>query len=166
MSENTYQRVKDIVKVREPVFISVRGKSEPVALYELVSVGHPYNLLVPDREARRTRRVDVNIPFEFHVCEGRTVRSGMHEGRILNISAGGMFASSPVQVEAYTNLRFRLKVHILGVESEDIYGTILKTNENTERYEMNVEFTMIDPRDRNLIKEMVDQIVSGGLSAT
>ncbi len=165
MSENTHERVKDIVKVREPVYISVRGKSEPVALYELVSVGQPYNLLVPDREARRTRRVDVNIPFEFHVCEGRTVCSGMHEGRILNISAGGMFASSLVQVEAYTNLRFRLKVHILGVESEDIYGTILRTKKNTERYEMNVEFTMIDPRDRNLIKEMVDRIVSGGLSA-
>jgi adenylate cyclase len=165
MSENTHKRVKDIVEVREPVFVSVRGKSEPVALYELVSVGQPYNLLVPDREARRTRRVDVNIPFEFHVCEGRTVCSGMHEGRILNISAGGMFASSPVQVEAYTNLRFRLKVHILGVESEDIYGTILRTKKNTELYEMNVEFTMIDQRDRNLIKEMVDRIVSAGLAA-
>jgi adenylate cyclase len=165
LSGNTYERIKDLVKVKEPISISVKGKSAPVCLYELLSIGEPYNLQVPDREARRTRRVDVSIPFEFQVCEGRAVRSGMHEGRILNISAGGMFASTSIEVEPYSNVRFRLKVHVLGEESHDIYGTILRTRRNMEFYEMNVEFTMIDPRDRNLIKKMVGRIVSGGMSS-
>jgi adenylate cyclase len=166
LSENTYARIKDLVQVREPVLISVKGKSEPVPLYELLFVGEPYNLQVPDREARRTRRVDVNIPFEFQVCEGRIVRSGVHEGRILNISAGGMFASTPAVVDTYSNIRFKLKVDVLGRESNDIYGTILRTRRNSRSYEMNVEFTLIDPIDRNLIKRMVDRIVSGGLSTS
>ena len=166
LSGNTYERVKDLVQVREPVSISVKGKSEPVPLYELLSIGEPYNLQVPDREARRTRRVDVSIPFEFQVCEGRDVRSGVHEGRILNLSAGGMLASTPVEVDPYSNVRFKLKVDVLGRESDDIYGTILRTRRNTESYEMNVEFTMIDPGDRDLIKKMVDRIVSGGFSTS
>jgi len=166
LSGNTYGRIKDLVKVKEPVSISVKGKSEAVPLYELVSIGEPYNLQVPDREARRTRRVDVSIPFEFQICEGRVVRSGIHEGRILNLSAGGMLASTPIEVDAYSNVRFRLKVDVLGEESDDIYGTILRTRMNTEFYEMNVEFTMIDPGDRNLIKKMVDRIVSGGMSSS
>ena len=165
LSGNTYERIKDLVQVKEPVSISVKGKSELVLLYELLFVGEPYNLQVPDREARRTRRVDVSIPFEFQLCEGRTVRSGVHEGRILNLSAGGMLASTPVQVDPYSNVRFRLKVDVLARESNDIYGTILRTRRNTGHYEMNVEFTMIDPEDRNLIKKMVDRIVSAGLSA-
>jgi len=90
----------------------------------------------------------------------------MHEGRILNLSAGGMLASTPAEVDPYTNVRFKLKVDVLGKESDDIYGTILRTRRNTEFYEMNVEFTMIDPGDRNLIKKMVDRIVSGGFSAS
>ena len=166
LSENTYKRIKDLVRVKEPISISVKGKSEPVPLYELLFIGEPYNLQVPDREARRTRRVDVNIPFEYQVCEGRTVRSGVHEGLILNLSAGGMFASTPVEVDPYSNIRFKLKGDVLGRESDDIYGTILRTRQNTGSYEMNVEFTMIDPGDRNLIKNMVDRIVSGGLSGS
>ena len=166
LSGNTYERIKDLVQVREPVSISVKGKSEPVPLYELLYIGEPYNLQVPDREARRTRRVDVNIPFEFQACEGRIVRSGLQEGRILNISAGGMFASTPIEVTPYTNIRFKLKVDVLGRESDDIYGTILKTTRNTGSFEMNVEFTLIDPGDRDLIKKMVDRIVSSGLSAS
>ncbi len=165
LSENTYERIKDLIQVKEPISISVKGKSELIPLYELLYIGEPYNLRVPDREARRTRRVDVNIPFEFQICEGRVVRSGVHEGRILNISAGGMFASTPVEVAPYSNVRFRLKVDVLGMESADIYGTILRTRRNTGSYEMNVEFTLIDPGDRNLIKIMVDRIVSAGLSA-
>ena len=165
LSENTYERIKDLVKVKEPISISVKGKGEPVPLYELLFIGEPYNLQVPDREARRTRRVDVNIPFEFQVCEGRTVRSGVHEGLILNISAGGMFVSTPVEVDPFSNIRFKLKVDVFGRESDDIYGTILRSKRNTGVYEMNVEFTLIDPEDRNLIKRMVDRIVSGGLSS-
>jgi len=166
LSGNTYERIKDLVQVKEPVSISVKGKSEPVPLYELLLIGEPYNLQVPDREARRTRRVDVSIPFEFQVCEGRDVRSGKHEGRILNLSAGGMLASTPMEVDPYSNVRFKLKVDVLGKESDNIYGTILRTRRNTEFYEMNVEFTMIDPGDRNLIKKMVDRIMSGGFSAS
>jgi hypothetical protein len=75
-----------------------------------------------------------------------------------------MFASTSVEVDPYSNIRFKLKVDVLGRESDAIYGTILRRRRNTGCYEMNVEFTLIDPEDRNLIKKMVDRIVSGGLS--
>jgi len=159
MSQNTYERVRDLIRVHEPIYVSVKGKSEAVPLYELISIGHPYNLQVPDREARGSLRVDVNIPFEFQVCEGKLVRPDTHEGRILNISSGGMFASTFVHVEPYANIKFRLQANILGVQSDDIYGTILNSERNAELYEMNVEFTTIGPKDRNEIREMVDRIV-------
>lgn len=159
MSQNTYERVRDLIRVHEPIYVSVKGKSEAVPLYELISIGHPYNLQVPDREARGSLRVDVNIPFEFQVCEGKLVRPDTHEGHILNISSGGMFASTFVHVEPYANIKFRLQANILGVQSDDIYGTILNSERNAELYEMNVEFTTIGPKDRNEIREMVDRIV-------
>ncbi|UCF55938.1 MAG: PilZ domain-containing protein [Deltaproteobacteria bacterium] len=164
ISQNTYERIKELIHVQEPIYVSVKGKSGPVPLYELLSIGEPYNLQVPDREARRSLRVDVNIPFEFQICEGKVVRSDIYEGRILNISSGGMFASTLAHVEPYSNIKFRLNNHILGVESNDIYGTILRTEKSTELYEMNVEFTIIGPKDRNVIREMVDRIVRGSFS--
>ena len=159
ISEKTYSQVKDLVKVEIPIYVSVKGKHEPTQLYELLEIGEPYNLKVPEREARRSLRVEVNIPFHFQIFEGKVVGSGSYEGRILNISAGGMFFCTLTEMEAYRNIRFRLELKAFGAESSDIYGKVLRVKERNELHEVNVEFTAIKPQDRNAIKEYVNQIV-------
>jgi len=164
ISEKTFSRIKNLVRVENPIYVSVKGKREPTPLYELLSIGEPYNLQVPEREARRSLRVEVSIPFEFQILEGKVVRPETYEGRILNISSGGMFASTLAEVESYFNMRFRLEFNILGVKSSDIYGKILRVKKSVELYEMNIEFTAINPQDRNAIKELVDKMVQGGIT--
>ena len=159
ISEKTFSQIRDLVCVENPIYVSVKGRREPTPLYELLSVGEPYNLEVPEREARRSLRVEVNIPFEFQICEGKVVRSDTCEGRILNISSGGMFASTLAEIEPYFDMRFRLELNILGVKSSDIYGKILRVKKSAELYEMNIEFTAINPQDRKVIKGLVDQMV-------
>lgn len=159
ISEKTFSQIRDLVKVENPIYVSVKGRREPTPLYELLSVGEPYNLEVPEREARRSLRVEVNIPFEFQICEGKVVRPDTHEGRILDLSSGGMFACTLAEVEPYFNIKFRLEFNILGLKSNSIYGKILKIKKSVELYEMNIEFTAINPQDRNAIKELIEQIV-------
>jgi adenylate cyclase len=163
ISEKTFSRVKDLVRVENPISVSVKGKLEPTPLYELVAIGEPYNLKVPEREARRSLRVEVNIPFKFQICEGKVVRSEAYEGRILNISSGGIFACTLAEVQPYFNMRFRLELNIFGVKSGDIYGKILRVRREAELYEMNIEFTSVNPKDRDAIKELVNQIVQSSL---
>lgn len=162
ISEKTFSQIRNLVKVENPIYVSVKGRREPTPLYELLSVGEPYKLEVPEREARRSLRVEVNIPFEFQILEGKVVRSDTHEGRILNLSSGGMFASTLAEVEPYFNMRFRLEFNFLGVKSSDIYGKILRVKKSVELYEMNIEFTAINPQDRKAIKELVNQMVQSG----
>ncbi len=160
ISEKTFSQLRDLVKVENPIYVSVKGRREPTLLYELLFIGKPFNLEVPEREARRSLRVEVNIPFEFQILEGKVVRSDTHEGRILNLSSGGMFASTLAKVEPYFNMRFRLEFNILGVKSSDIYGKILRVKKSTELYEMNIEFTTINPEDRNAIKEVKSELLA------
>lgn len=159
ISDKTFSRIKDLVRVENPIYVSVKGKHEPTPLYELLSIGGPYNLEVPEREARRSLRVEVNIPFNFQLCEGKVVHPETYEGRILNISSGGMFACTLAEVEPHFNIKTRLGLNILGVMSNDIYGKILRVRKSAELYEMNIEFTAINPQDRNAIKELVNQII-------
>jgi adenylate cyclase len=159
LSEKTFSEIKDLVKVENPIYVSVKGKLDPTPLYELLSIGEPYNLGVPAREARRSLRVEVNIPFEFQICEGKIIQPDTYEGRILNISSGGMFASTLVEVEPYCNIRFRLEVNTLGMKGEYIYGKILRVQKESELYEIHIEFTFINSRDKDSIKEIVYQIV-------
>lgn len=164
ISENTYLKGRDTITVRDPIHVSVKGKREPVPLYELLAVSSPRELSVPEREVRRSLRVDVNIPFEFHLCEGKTICSESHEGRILNISAGGFFGCTLTPVEPFFNVQFFLEVGSLGLRTNPIYGKILRVNKCEEVYEMNVEFTIIDPGDRQAIKDLVNRMVEGSFA--
>jgi len=159
ISQKTFSRIKDLVTVEKPIYVSVKGRHESAPLYELLAIGEPYNLQVPEREARRSLRIEVNIPFRFQICEGKIVRSDTYEGRILNISSGGMFASTLAEIEPYFNVKFRLGFDTIGMKSNDIYGKILRVRKEAELYEMNIEFTVINPKDRDAINELVNQIV-------
>ena len=94
ISKNTYRKVHDFVDVREPIHVSVKGKKDPVPLYDITAVREPYNLVVPEREVRRSLRADVNIPFTFRICEKKVICSTAYKGSILNISSGGLFATT------------------------------------------------------------------------
>jgi adenylate cyclase len=159
ISQKTYSRVKDLVRVADPIHVSVKGRREPVTLYELIEIGDPYNLKVPERETRRSLRVEVNIPFTFQICEGKVVYPDTHEGRILNISTGGMFAATFDEVEPYFNMKFKPAFTALGESSDDIYGKILKVNKEAGLYEMNIEFTVVTPKDVTALKQLVDHVV-------
>jgi adenylate cyclase len=163
ISHETYSRVKDLVRVADPIQVSFKGRREPVPLYDLLEMGDPYNLKVPGREARRSLRVDVNIPFTFQICEGKVVYSESHQGRILNISTGGMFATTLDRVEPYFNIKFRLGLASLGGSSDDIFGKILRVKQETGLYKMNIEFTAVNPGDAAALKHLVDHVVQGSL---
>ncbi len=159
ISQGTYARVKDLVRVADPILVSVKGRREPIPLYELLEIGDPYNLKVPEREARRSLRVEVNIPFTFQICEGKVVYPETHEGRILNISTGGMFAATFYEVEPYFNMKFKPAFTALGESSDDIYGKILRVKKEAGLYEMNIEFTAVKPKDVTALKQLVDHVV-------
>ncbi|MHB8763926.1 MAG: adenylate/guanylate cyclase domain-containing protein [Deferrisomatales bacterium] len=159
MSEHTYSRVQDQVTVRGPIHVSVKGKRTEVQLYELQQVHAPCELVVPEREVRRSVRADVNIPFRFQLCEGKIVLRDGHEGRILNLSAGGMFFCTLAPVEPQQTVKFQLSRRFLGKDTTDIYGKVLRVRPNGSVYDANVEFTFIDPEDAATIGALVDATV-------
>ncbi|VAW89437.1 Adenylate cyclase [hydrothermal vent metagenome] len=160
ISDTTYQQIHDMTEVSEPMHVIVKGRREAIPMYELISITNPEHLKVPEREIRRSPRVDVDIPFTFHVCEGKIITSEQNTGRISNISTGGMLAYSDTRIDPYFFVRFALDFNILGIECNDIYGKILKVEKKKERYEMSIEFTIIDPQDRQSIQDLVNNTLA------
>ena len=160
ISDTTYQQVHDITEVGDPMQVIVKGKREAVSMYELLSVANPAHLKIPEREIRRSPRVDVNIPFKFHICEGKIITSEQNSGRISNISTGGMLAYTNINIDPYFFVRFILDFNILGIECDDIYGKILKVEKKKEGYEMSIEFTIIEPKDRQSIQDLVNSALA------
>ena len=155
ISERTYSEVKDLVTVGDPIHVPFKGKREPVALYELLAIGEPYNLKVPEREARRSLRVKTEIPFKFQLIEGKAALPTIYDGRIMNISPDGMFVHTVTQVRPYFNMLFRIDANVLDLETEEIYGKVIESCKKEDCCEMHIEFTTIKPRDRAAIKKLI-----------
>jgi len=156
-SEKTYSGVKDLVTVGDAIYVPVKGKREPVALYELLAIGEPYNLKVPERDARRSLRVNTEIPFKYQLIKGKVALPTQYEGHIRNISADGMFADTVDEVEPYCNMIFKIDAKVLNIETEEIYGKVVKAIRGEDACEMHVEFTTINPEDRATIKDLVNK---------
>jgi len=161
ISDSTYQKTKNSIEVGESMQVIVKGKREAVTMYELSSVNEPQYLKIPEREIRRSPRVDVNIPFKFHVCEGKIITSEQNIGHISNISTGGMFAYTNIKVEPYFFIRFTLDFNVLGIECNDIYGKVLRVIKKDDQYELSIEFTIIDSDDRQSIQDLVNSTLAG-----
>jgi len=158
MSESTYARVKDLVTVSDPIHVSFKGRKGPVALYELLSVGKPYDLVVPDKEIRRSRRVEVNIPFQFKILEGKAACPGNCKGSIINIGTGGVLARTDAEVEPYLNLVFSLEIDLLNVRTGEICGKVIDVKPRGGLKEMHIGFTSLDPEDREIIQSFLNRL--------
>jgi hypothetical protein len=86
------------------------------------------------------------------VTEPEKVAPAKH---IRNISADGMFANTVDEVEPYCNMIFKIDAKVLNIETEEIYGKVVKAIKREDACEMHVEFTTINPEDRAAIKDLV-----------
>ncbi len=162
LSENTWQQAKDFIETGDMNEVSVKGKRGTVRMYELLATRQPRVLVAPKREIRNSPRVEVDLPLEYQRLKGKSVAPGRLEGRITDISYGGMFVRSSVQLQAFDDICFRLSLSLMSRELTEIYAKVLRVVTLPSGYGYPVEFTAIEPKAQQSIKEFVDGIVELG----
>jgi adenylate cyclase len=65
LSENTWDLAKDFIETGEVNEVLVKGKRNSVKMYELRATNRPDRLEVPQREASKSLRVEVDKPLQF-----------------------------------------------------------------------------------------------------
>jgi adenylate cyclase len=70
-----------------------------------------------------------------------------------------MFVLSPVPLLPFDDIKMALSLSLLSGELTDIYAKVLRVTEVQGAYKCPVEFTSIDSKAQQAIKEFVDGIV-------
>lgn len=159
LSENTYQHASDYIEVGDINEVMVKGKKGAVCMYELLSTCRPEFLVAPQREIRNSPRIAVDMPVVFQVLEGKQVLAQKHHGRIIDISYGGMYIQSPVCLEPFCNIKIAVAISLMSEELTDIYAKALRVSMVKDSYECRFEFTFLDSKAQQIIKEFIDGIV-------
>jgi adenylate cyclase len=159
LSENTWQQARDFIETGDVNEVSVKGKRGAVRMYELLSTRLPRVLVAPKREIRTSPRVEVDMPLVFRQIRGKSVLPRTLQGCITDISDGGRFVRSGAELEAFDDIRFNLSLSLMGDELTEIYAKVLRVVRLQVGYGYPVEFTAIEPKAQQSIKEFVDGIV-------
>ncbi len=159
LSENTYQQARGFIATGDVNEVSVKGKRENVRMYELLSTQRPRPLVAPKREVRTSPRVEVDMPLAFQVLQGKSVGAEQFSGRIADISYGGMYVLSNVVLQAFDDIRITMSLSLMGGELTEIYAKVLRVARIRGEYGYPIEFTSIEEKAQQSIKEFVDSIV-------
>jgi adenylate cyclase len=125
LSDATYRLVRDFVLVGELNSLRLRSRRIPVNVYELLGTTRPRALTVPRREVRKSPRVPVQMPCYFQAVKGTSGVGPLYCGQVLDVSYQGLRMISPVQLEAFSEVKMALSLQLLGNRTSDVYARIV-----------------------------------------
>ena len=161
ISENAYKGAKDYIETSEPTPVLVKGKKDPVIIYELLSIKRPVSLSVPRREFRKSPRIDINMTFTYQLVDGKKILPEKYSGEILDIGYNGFLCTLTEPLEVFTEIKLTISLSMLGDEMSDIYAKVLRSKKLDDQYQTNIEFTSIHIHATKAIKFFIDRIIQG-----
>ncbi|OOZ36100.1 hypothetical protein BOW51_08850 [Solemya velesiana gill symbiont] len=162
LSEQSRHLVGDAVETGEANEVYVKGRREPVRLYELAAVLKPERLCVPRRDPRQSPRIQVNMPLMFQCVEGKAVLPEKYEGEVLDISYTGMLTRVPRYLPPYAEIKITLSLSMMAGETAAVYAKVLRSVKTDNSYESSVEFTGLGADAQKAIKYFIDRIIGSG----
>jgi adenylate cyclase len=161
ISQSTYDRCHNFVQSAEPMEVYVKGKKQPVKLYEVLGIPSLGKTL-PRQEVRKSPRVEVDIPFTFHTVDGKIISDEIFSGTLLDISYNGVLAAVDREFPARTDIKLDLNLSIAGTTASDIYAKIIRTFEKDGTRVASIEFTSVSVQSNLNIRHFVQLLIQGG----
>ena len=159
LSENAYLLAKDYIEIGNVNEVFVKGKKNIVLMYEILSTSKPNKLVVPKREIRRSPRVEVDMPINFYIVDGKSILPEERTGKIIDMSYGGLMIKTPFALKVHSQIKFVLSLSLMGHRNSEVYATLLSVNEGEDEFKSQLEFTAIEPEAKRELKEFIDSVV-------
>ncbi|MFT7185059.1 MAG: adenylate cyclase [Pseudohongiellaceae bacterium] len=162
ISEHTFRLATEFITTGQENTLHVKGKKDPVKMYELLASSRPILLEVPLREGRNSPRIDINMSLVFQLIKGKLIDDVVNEGEIIDIGYGGIHITSNTEVALYTEIKFPFYLSLAANIQNDVYAKIIKSNFIDGLYHYNLEFSSISQEAETAIKRYINRIIEGG----
>lgn len=160
IGQDTYKQAGRFIKVGKPIDIFVKGKPKPLEVHEVLEIPS-LQLKVPRREARRSQRVKVKMPFSYQKIEHKIVSDEILHGTIVDISYFGIQVDLQSPVKVFDDIKLDVDLSLIGYHAADIYGKVVRTREKNGRHLAAIEFTSITLQNEVNIRQFVQMLIQG-----
>ncbi|MEW6365613.1 MAG: response regulator [Acidobacteriota bacterium] len=152
MTDATLQAAGRDVHVGKALALNAKGFKEPVRVYELVGLGAPYNIFLPQRKDAPVQ-LSQEIPVLCWVLSDKLIDTDVFEGFITALSPRGGEMRSLASLEPMTNLKLRFAGDREKVLDSDIYVKVTCADE-TAHERLSFRFTSARPDVLEYIRQL------------
>jgi class 3 adenylate cyclase len=149
LSEATRAECEGLARLRGPVEVRAKGKSEPLRLYALVSVsaGDGVEVQVPHELRPEEALTPVDLPAAIEPLEGKAVAARVVEGRVVGLSPGSAELLTREALPLLSNVRLRIGQDAVAVS--DLYAKVSAGNSDGDgRHRARLRFTSVPSPER------------------
>jgi len=157
ISKSTYDRCKSFVETSEPIDIHVKGKPEPVCLREVIAIPS-LGLKVPRQEVRRSRRIEVKLPFSYQLIEQSVVLPEVFSGTIRDLSYHGALIELDRELPLYAEIKLGFDLPTVDYQVRDVYAKVVSRKVLDGHIRMGSEFTSV-PAETNMKIQLFVQLL-------
>lgn len=161
ISEATLQAAGDI-EVGPENAVHIKGRREPIAMYEVRRGGGAERLAVPSREMRRSARVPTDIACSFQRLVGKNVLPEAHSAQVVDLSYDGFALVSELELAVGTQIKLPLVLQRVGSSVAEVYATVMSVEARDGDYRYGASITGMDDDAQMAIKRYVDEQIVGG----
>jgi len=151
ISEATYERVSNLVEVKNVLHVEMKGVPGKVTLYDVIGIGHPFNVRLPDRD-------DTPLPLrdtlQVHIdrLEQKVVSDSRLEATLTHASLTSAILVVGGEITQWENLRLRVTGRDHGGAQGEIYAKVVAMEDKGDVHEAVVRFTSMSPDVYRLIR--------------
>jgi class 3 adenylate cyclase len=150
----TYEAIKELADVGDPLSVEVKGLSEPLRLYELRALRGQYAQGEVGTDA--DPEISLSLPVRYWIIDGKIVGPEQTPGEVVRLGRRAIVARLDWALPALTNVRLRLTRPGAGWESADIYGKVLGSDQDGVRSLTRIHFTSVTDADAETIAALVE----------
>ena len=158
VSEATWQLAAGYALTGQPMEVYVKGWRERLRVREVLGIPDLRQQL-PRRDARRSPRVQVLLPFSYEVLAEKIVSPVSGSGTLLDIGYYGAQAEVAAELPLYAELKLGMELPLIGYRSRDIYARVVKVERSGKRRIARLEFTSMDAEGKEQIELFVQEVM-------
>jgi len=149
---NTYERVKDLVEVRDIILVEMKGVTQPATLYDIRGIGGSFNLQLKEKNENL-----VLLPEEINVLVSRIsnkiVTGTIGRGCITHICETAALVSMGEKMKQWEDVRISLQDKNLEEIPGHIYGKVAWVEPfSSDLFEATIGFTSVSPEIYQIIR--------------
>lgn len=156
ISAATYKRVKDLVEVGDPVQVEMKGIPGKSTLYEVRSIGGPFNIQL---KARQEALVQLPKPVKVHLhrIQEKVVIGVNEEVWVTHLSETAVQVAFEGELVEWEDVRLQMLDDQGAPIPGKVYGKVTQIKPAAGRFTASIRFTSVAPEVYQVIRKVLNR---------